>query len=358
MSKNIKYTFEPDFAVPPGETLQETMESLGMTQKDLAIRTNLTVQTLNRIFKGEQPITYETANRLELVTGVPARFWNNLESQYREGLAKIEERKKLAEGLAWMKSIPVSELIQRGAIKHYDDGILLLREVLSFYGVSSVEAWRAVWESSEVAARRSRCFETMPGPASAWIRLGELQAQGITCKPYDRDKFLNALDRIRSLTREECIVFEPEMRNLCADSGVALALVPEMKKVPWNGATRWLTPQKAMILLSLRGKKEDTFWFSFFHEAGHVLYDGKKDLYINDNTVHDRHEERAENFAADFLIPSEYNDRIQKSISKAEIIIIASDLGIAPGIVAGRYQYLTNKWEYFKDLIRHLEWKK
>ena len=358
MSRNKKYIYEPDYAVPPGETLEEVMESLGMTQKDLALRTGLTVQTLNRIFKGEQPITYETANRLELVTGVPARFWNNLESQYREGLSKIDEKKQLAESLDWLKTIPVLELTQRGIVKSHDDKILLLREVLAFYGVSSVEAWKAVWESPEVAARRSRCFETMPGPASSWIRLGELQAYEIICKPYNKVKFLNALGKIRPLTREKCEVFEPEMKRLCAAAGVALALVPEIKKVPWNGATRWLTPQKAMILLSLRGKKEDTFWFSFFHEAGHVLHDGKKDLYINDNSDQDEREERANRFAAGFLIPPEYNDGIRVIVSKSEIIEIASELGIAPGIVAGRYQYLTKKWGYFKDLIRHLEWKK
>lgn len=89
-----RFEYEPNYAITPGETLKETIESLNMTQKELAIRTGLTEQTIIRIFKGEQPITYETANKLELVTGVPARFWNNLESNYREQLAKIEEKVK------------------------------------------------------------------------------------------------------------------------------------------------------------------------------------------------------------------------------------------------------------------------
>jgi transcriptional regulator with XRE-family HTH domain len=53
------------------------MESLGMGQKELAIRTRLTVQSLHRIFKGEQTITYETANRLELATGVQGHLSGN-----------------------------------------------------------------------------------------------------------------------------------------------------------------------------------------------------------------------------------------------------------------------------------------
>ena len=118
-----KYGFEPDYAIPPGETLREVMESLGMSQKELARRTDLTVQSLNRIFKGTQPITYETANRLELVTGVPATMWNNLEAQYREQLAKIHERKRLQTDLDWLKDIPVAELVKRGVLPGRKDKV-------------------------------------------------------------------------------------------------------------------------------------------------------------------------------------------------------------------------------------------
>ena len=89
------YGFEPDYAIPPGETLKEVMESLNISQKELGVHTGLTIQSFNRIFKGDQPISYETANKLELATGVPAGMWNNLEAQYREQLAKNKERKQM-----------------------------------------------------------------------------------------------------------------------------------------------------------------------------------------------------------------------------------------------------------------------
>lgn len=351
-----KYTFEPDYAVAPGDTLLEVMESLEMTQKDLAVRTGLTEQTLTRIFKGDQPISYETANRLELVTQVPARLWNNLEAQYREQKAKRDERRRLESNIEWLKTIPTKELIDRSYIEPDRDQVVLLRRTLSFYGVSSVQSWRDLWETPAVAARRSLCFESRPGDASAWIRQGELQAHKIECAAFDKKRFMEALTRIRTLTREHPTVFEPEMKRLCAETGVAVALVREMKKVPWNGATRWLTPRKAMILLSLRGKEEDKFWFSFFHEAGHVLKDSKKELLINDGTQADPREKGADDFASEMLIPSRFNTAISQIRSKAEIVRLADKLGIAPGIVAGRYQFLTGKWSFFKDLIRKLEW--
>jgi HTH-type transcriptional regulator / antitoxin HigA len=356
MKAKKQFDFQPDYAVCPGETLQEIMESFNMSQKELAVRTGLTVQSLNRIFKGEQPITYESANRLELATGVPARYWNNLEAQYREYLTKVEERKVLESDLKWLKTIPTKELMERNLIKKSDNPMTLLRETLSFYGVSSVGSWSEIWSKPAVAARRSLCFESQPGPASAWIRQGELQAHKIECQPFDKSLFIQALRTIRSLTREIPEKFEPEMKRLCADAGVAITLVPEMKKVPWNGATKWLSSSKAMILLCLRGKGEDNFWFSFFHEAGHVLNDSKKDLLINDESITDVREQRANKFAAEFLIPSEYDADVMNINSHGEIITLAEKLKIAPGIVVGRYQFLTKKWHYFKTLIRPLQW--
>ena len=86
LKSDKKLVFEPDYTVPPGVTLKEVMESLNMSQKELAVRAGIKVQALNRIIKGEQPISYETSNKLEMVTGVPSRMWNNLEAQYRKQL--------------------------------------------------------------------------------------------------------------------------------------------------------------------------------------------------------------------------------------------------------------------------------
>ncbi|MGR3178617.1 MAG: ImmA/IrrE family metallo-endopeptidase [Candidatus Anammoxibacter sp.] len=351
-----KFMFEPDYAIPPGETLKEVMESLDMTQKELSVRTGLTVQSLNRIFKGEQPVTYETANRLELTTGISARMWNNLESQYREQLIKIKEREQLETDLNWLKIIPTRELIERDAIAHQKEKALLLRETLKFYGVSSVSVWKDIWEEPAVAARRSHCFKTCPGPASAWLRLGEIEAHQIDCKPFDKNKFSKVVNVIRLLTVKAPDVFIPEMRILCSKAGVALSLIPEMKKVPWNGATRWLSASKAMILLNLRGKMEDQFWFSFFHEAGHILYDSKKDVYINDGSLDDPRERKADKFAAETLIPNDLEQEIASLRSSADVKRIAKKLKISPGIVVGRFQYLTQKWSRFNNLKHKFKW--
>jgi HTH-type transcriptional regulator / antitoxin HigA len=356
MKATKKYEFDPDYAIPPGETLKEIMESLEMSQKELSKRSGLTVQSLNRIIKGEQPVTYDTANILELVTGVPAKMWNNLEVNYREQLAKIQELELFKQDIIWLKDIPVNELKKRGMISDSKDNAINLRDILEFYGVGSVAAWKRVWEEPKVAAKRSVCFETLPGYASAWIRLGELQGHAIKCKVYDKKKFESALKEIRRLTTLKPREFIPKMRELCAEAGVALALVPEMEKVPWNGATKWLKSDKAMILLSLRGKSEDFFWFSFFHEACHVLYDNKKDLYINNENKDDPKEVKADSFASNYLIPLQFKQRLTSLNSKEDVKKLAYELGICTGIVVGQFEHLTKKWGWFKELKCKFSW--
>ncbi len=358
MAKKQTYPYEPDYAIPPGETLAETMESLGMTQHELAERTGLTVQTLNRIFKGDQPISYETANKLSYVTGYPASFWNNLEAQYREQLAKVRDAQKMENNLEWLKMIPVKDLKKREVLPDTNDKLILFRETLRFYGVSSIESFDSVWQEPKAAARRSTAFESAPGPTSAWLRLGQIEARSIECADFSKKRFTANLKAIRELTPLHPKKFLPEMRRLCAEAGVALTLVPEFKKAPWSGAAEWVTPTKAMILLCLRGKSEDKFWFTFFHEASHILHDGKKKFLDAEKSEYadDPSEKRADEFAAETLIPRRYDSDIFGIQSKAEIKRIAEQLHVSPGIVVGRYQHLTHKWNYFNELKRRYDW--
>jgi HTH-type transcriptional regulator/antitoxin HigA len=89
MSEEKESDFKPNYAVPPGETLRETIKSLGISQSELIQQTGLPKKTINEILRGKSAITQETAIRLDVALGVPASFWNNLERYYREALARL-----------------------------------------------------------------------------------------------------------------------------------------------------------------------------------------------------------------------------------------------------------------------------
>jgi addiction module HigA family antidote len=350
------YRYEPDYAVPPGETLREVLDSLGMKQRELADRTGLTVQTISRIAQGEQTISFDTANRFELATGVPARLWNNLEALYRERRTKAEQGRRLEGELDWLKSIPVEDLVERGLVRESSDKVAQLRDVLSFFGVSSVDNWRTMWEERPIAARKSQAYRTQLGPTSAWIRMGEIQARQVECEAYDPTRFRQALEEIRTLTVRTPAEFIPKMRDLCAQAGVALVLVPAMSGTPWYDAVEWLTTDKVMVLLSLRGRRDDQFWFSFYHEAAHVLLHGRKPLFLDDDSSEGDREKQANKFAEGFLIPPSQRERLKGLRSKAQVKALAEEMGIAPGIVVGQYQHLTGKWDWFNGLKRRVTW--
>lgn len=336
--KMIRHAYEPDYVVPPGQTLQETIDALGIDQRELAVRAGISAKHVNQIIKGVAPITHDTAIRLERVTGVPARMWNNLEANYREQLARLAEKERMEEDLEWLRTIPTKELIQRGVIAATTDKVGLLQAVLAFFGVASVEAWKEGWGNHQFAFRKSPKFKGKDGAMATWLRLGELEAQKVACNPFDKAVFRTALDKIRKLTVREPEDFVPAMTELCATAGVALALVPEIKGAPVSGAAKWLTATKAMICLNLRGKSNDRFWFTFFHEAGHILNDSKKETYIDVDYHDDPREENANHFAANLLIPEDCEEKLQGLQSYQSVEAFADELGIAPGVVVGRLQ--------------------
>jgi hypothetical protein len=209
------------------------------------------------------------------------------------------------------------------------------------------------------AFRKSARFKAEPGATATWLRLGELEAQKIKTKPYDKAKFRAILCKIRGLTMEPPEVFEPRMVELCASAGVAVVFVREIKKCPASGVARWLTARKALIQLSLRYKTEDQFWFSFFHESGHILNDPKKEVYIDDgDDGDDEREERANRFAAATLIPPQHADVLEALKSKQAVVRFAKSIGISPGIVVGRLQKEgIVPYTHLNGLKQRFEWK-
>jgi len=332
--------YVPDYLVTPGEVLEEYLEAYGMTQAELAARTGLAKKTINEIIKGKSPITPETALKLERALSRPARFWNNLERQFQEDRTRLAEIERLQASLDWLNKVPVSAMIRLGWIPKMPVKVSQLEEVLRFFGVASPEQWAAVWQEHQVAYRQTQRFEARAESVSAWLRKGEIEARQIPCAPFDKRRFHETLETIRRLTREEPRVFRPRLVELCASAGVAVVFVPELPKSGVYGATRWLG-EKAVIQLSLRYKSNDHLWFTFFHEAGHIIKHGRKEIFIEGSGPDGEKEEEANAFARDKLISPGALSRFlaEWNRSNAEIETFADLICIAPGIVVGRLQH-------------------
>ncbi|MBB5324871.1 addiction module HigA family antidote [Anoxybacillus tepidamans] len=339
--------FNPDYIIPPGETLAELLDYYGMTQAELANRIGKTTKTVNEIIKGKAPITPETALQLEKVFNVSAAFWNNLESNYRQLLAKKAENEHLQRQIDQLEKFPITFMTKNRWIEKHTDEIKQLEELFKFFGVASFEAFEKVCQirlsNPDTAFRQTGAFEINRESVAVWLRRGEILAREIECEPYNEKKFKEALLEIRKFTSETPDIFVPKLVRLCSQCGVAVVFVPETPKSRVSGATKWLNPQKALIQLSFRYRRNDSLWFTFFHEAGHILLHSKKETFVDleDNNEKGDLEEEANQFAANFLIsPSKYKKFIEANdFSTQSICSFADELQIAPGIVVGRLQH-------------------
>lgn len=342
MDKQIVNEYLPDYAVTPGEVLDYELGLRGMSKQELAKRTGFTPKHIISLVQGKSSITPESAIKLERALGMPAEYWLNLESHYQEAAARINEEATLERDLVWLKRIQVNAMVKLNWIRKYSDPKAQLVEVLRYFGIASVSQWDDMWPNLSVAYRQHNSHEIFAESVSAWLRRGEIEAAEIICQPYDKATFRSALDEIRKLTIESPEVFVPEMKRLCAQAGVAVLFIPALPKSGVSGATRWLNPNKAIIQLSLRYKTDDHLWFTFFHEAAHILLHGKKELFLEGaNGLDVAKEAEADSFSAEELIPHKaFSAFIQKRpFSKQSICAFAKQLGISPGIVVGKLQH-------------------
>jgi len=342
MSKNV-FRYKPDYAVAPGEILEETLLARGMQKADLAERCGLSAKQMSLIITGKAPITPETAIRLERALGVSASIWNHLESKFRLHKARKQDQDELEKHEDWLRRFPIKELERRGIVKRATNVAGQVAQLLDFFGVGSVVSWEKRYRRLQVAFRRSVAFKSSPEAVAVWLRISELEAEDVDCAAYDRSGFDSALNQIRRLSCRNPETFEPRMKQLCADSGVALVFVGELRGTHLSGAARWLRQDKAMIALSLRYKTDDHLWFTFFHEAAHVKLHGKKGVFIDEDkqTAFSDEEEGANRFAANRLIPRKaYIDFTKrKDFNESSIREFAAAAGIAPGILVGRLQH-------------------
>jgi HTH-type transcriptional regulator/antitoxin HigA len=332
-----------DMLSPPGDTLLEALEERGMTQKELAQRTGRPLKTINEIVRGKGAITIETALQFERVLGISARFWLTREQHYREALARKAETQRLNDQTGWLDKFPIQKMIKLGWIEKKGNKRDQLLEVLRFFGIATPNVWEDLWGETAIAFRRSVKGEADPFALSAWLQQGERQAYEIACQPYDERVFKQTIKALRALSTIDLQEYLQVIVQRCAQAGVAVVYVPASGVgLRTYGATYWLTSTKAVIQLSLLYKDDGHFWFTFFHEAGHILLDGKKAVFIEDGQSETEKEAVANSFAADLLIPPKAWQQFisaSRPPSKEAIIAFAQELQIAPGIIVGRLQH-------------------
>ena len=337
--------FAPDWISAPGETIAELLDERGWSQADFATRTGFTPKHVHLLLQGKAGISEDAALRLERVLGSSARFWLNLETQYREQLLRREAIASFENDVKWLAELPLTEMISFGWVEKASSKALQVYACLRYFGVASVDAWRAQYERPVAAYRAAEKLTKKPAAVSAWLRYGEREAEKVRTAEFSRFTFEAALAEIRDLTTAtDPKKFVPALIEKCARAGVAVVFAPAPGGCPVSGATKWLSANKALIMLSLRGKTDDKLWFTFFHETAHLLKHGKRLTFLDilgEAGLNAEEEAEADLFARDFLIDAaRYRGFCESGrFTEATIRSFAAEEKIPTGVVVGRLQF-------------------
>ena len=338
--------FTPRYSIAPGKTIREELEYRGISQKEFATRMGLDAATVNRVIQGTAPITVETAGKLENVLSIPASYWMNMELNYRKSLqGRNKEEQK--EARRFTARFPYNELVRRNVCPASNDAVVRRESLLRFFGVSDETAYGETYLSLYEGAARVGASRSWDADAFAtWLRLGEKKAELIQTASFSREKLRNALGEIR-----RCMNRAPReaWQKICAilrEVGVALIVVPEIGKSHVHGFSRFLKPDKALVQLSLRGRRVASFWFSLFHELAHLILHGKKKVFVNIDTDEkyeaaqsDSEEREANQFSINMVFSDrELLDFFQYAPTIRSMEAFAKKQGVAVDVVLSRLQ--------------------
>ena len=329
----------------PGETIQEAIDSIGMSQVELAERMGRSEAKLNELIKGKAPITTDTAIKLSRIIGSSVEFWLNKEARYQAELAEIKELEQQENHFDWLKEFSIPELKKLKILPVTSDKHRLVDALLKFFRVASDKEWRAIYNEVSVSFKIALKYTNEPGPISVWLRLGEIEADKLSLSPYDKSKMRGMLPRIKELSYSHPESWRLDLQKICAACGVAIAYTPMIKKAPISGAARWIkNGQVPLIQISPRYKTNHAFWFHFYHELAHILLHGSKGIYLKDDMksldqIEDDpvKEDEANNWAMKQLIPLSKRNELSKTvnISRDEIIALSKEWQIHPGVLVG-----------------------
>jgi len=378
------YPYTPETPTPPGESLKEHLDHQGISQADLSRRTGLSTKHINQIIQGSAVLSPSTAVLLERATGLSAAMWSRLEAAWQTHQSQRQDLEKLSTQTAWVMNFPLAYLKQRKVLADTRASVENIQRLLAFFEVASPDVAQQAWREYRTAFRRSELVDGDEYAVATWLRFCERDAREQQCQPYRREDLIAALPRMRALTVKDPEFWLTELPRLCASVGISLVFAPALKNTHLSGATRWLAPDKAMIALSDRFKTDDTFWFSFFHEIGHLLLHGKRLTFLDSKPADDADEseddtqqtigpvllhgtsattnatepseQEADSFAGDLLIPAEYLPayaRLKKNPSLDKVKEFSRQIGVAPGIPLGRLQHEgAIPWPWGRDLKR------
>ena len=351
-----------DFIIHPGETIKEILEEKQMKQEELAIRTGFSPKHISEVINGKKGISPTLAKGLEYVLGIPTSFWINLQGIYDKEMIEYKEQEEIDENeVNIVKSL--KELIKYaedvGVMTKTKNKIYQIIELRNICNVTNLSYIDKLF-TNQIAFRKSQTVETNIYVLYVWLRICELMAQKINIEnEYNEEKLRNNIINIKKCMFLEINKAIEELKKIFSECGIIFQVVKNFTGAPVQGFIRKIN-NNIIISMTIRRSFADEFWFTLFHEIGHLLNgDITKSQFIDYANSKSEKEDKADEFAKNTLInENDYNDFIEKNnLTEKEIIKFAKEQKVQPFIVVGRIQKEKNDFKLCYRLKTRYKWE-
>jgi Zn-dependent peptidase ImmA (M78 family) len=237
--------------------------------------------------------------------------------------------------------------------------------LFDFFGMSSHESWENFYLKGALPAsfRISLTHAKVPHAISAWLRMGDIEAGKLNAPAYSKKALKTALPDLKAVMADQPDDYREQAQKILLATGVKLVFISCIKKAPVNGVARWIEKNNTpLIQISSRYKRNDIFWFSLFHEIGHIFLHGKKEIFLEnvdyEGADQDK-EDEADAFAEAWTFTKAQEQEVLEALplTDDEIRGFAQGFGTHPAMIVGRLHHL----EVYhpiqgQDLIVKLKW--
>lgn len=330
-------------AASPAEAIRFRMEQAGLKQQDLVPLIG-SKSRVSEVLSGKRELTLRMVRNLHEGLGIP------LKALVRDG---SEELPPCIEPGQY----PVREMFLRG-----------------FFAAAFGNNWSTVKGKAEEMLQQFfqgreddlvYAFNRQTTRKRAKVDINAIHAW--RCRVLDRAAALDLPaydptvlneDFVQRLTGVSRLADGPlQIQTLLHSVGIAFITEKHLKGTHLDGAAMWHPNGFPVIALTVRHDRLDNFWFTLFHELGHIVKHLRPEVakgFIDtdiDSASEKAIERQADQFALNAFIPEDQWDRLGMLKRADEIRAAAQKLGIHESIIAGRLRREANDYRKHRTLI-------
>ena len=300
--------------IHPGKRLASILELVGMTRKELSLRTGVSEKYIEMVIHGAKDLSFSFARRLEYAVGLSIEQWMDMQAQYDEYRSKQKARAGIHpdEMEIFLHLVDVMPHLKKYKLlyepKSDDDAILSLRK---FMGVGDLRVIPDITYAALFRAQHKGTGDIDPYVFHAWRQMCvRLTENAHTAPVMDIQKLGDSFPAIKHLMVYEEEEIPMHLEKTFAACGIAFRLVPLFEGVPVRGFVRRMADGRGMLCLIARRERQDVFWRELFREISQIVNGNSNfiDFFYKETS-----ETYIDNFTDEVLVPKKRYDRLVKN---------------------------------------------